>query len=451
VWLATGLACAAACAAYWLIPVAPRASWVLPETYVRLGFVPGRRALLFWESDAPPGPEQFSRGSVRLYDADSGRVEPWPGPAESFYGPVGGFLDGRLVSPDGRWLALGHRRGNAPALGVYDLARGDRRADLPYPLGYGRLDGLAYTADGRLLAFAADGRLLAFADRTPGAPCVRVWDLAAGQEVAALPAAGDVLALAPDGRTLAVTARGRTPAQPASPIHVWDVVRQRPVATLTVPDLRGLVNLWFAPDGRHVAAAFLPPGAPGLVCCWRAADGVATVRAGSGRAGFLPGRLWVADQGLRGAARAVRMFDYDGGVTQVALGPYDWPAHNGVSPDGRTLAVVSVVREPVAEWLAARGVAWRFALKPAERLRFIDVATAREVGRLPSGSDGPDNMFSPDGRLFVTSAGGTIRVWDVPPRRPLGWVIAAALPAVPVAWLVMRHFTLRTRRQRINT
>jgi hypothetical protein len=87
VWLATGLAWAAACAAYWALPVQPRAAWTLPETYVRLGFVPGRRALLFWESDAPPGPEQFSRGSVRLYDADSGRVEPWPGPAESVYGP----------------------------------------------------------------------------------------------------------------------------------------------------------------------------------------------------------------------------------------------------------------------------------------------------------------------------------------------------------------------------
>jgi hypothetical protein len=205
------------------------------------------------------------------------------------------------------------------------------------------------------------------------------------------------------------------------------------------------MNLWFSPDGRHVAGAFLRAGqGPScLVCSWAAADGAATVRAGGDWAGFLPGRLWVADWGTRAAARAVRVFDYDGGVTQVPLGPDDRLAHNGVSPDGRTLAVVSVDRDRAAEWLRARGVPWPFRRTPVERLRFIDVATGRELGHLPPGSDGPEDMFSPDGSLFVTSAGGTVRAWDVPPRRPLSWVIVAALPAIPLAWLARR---LRTGR-----
>jgi hypothetical protein len=134
----------------------------------------------------------------------------------------------------------------------------------------------------------------------------------------------------------------------------------------------------------------------------------------------------------------VRVFDYDGGVAQVPLGPDDWLAHAGVSPDGCTLAVVSVDRDRVAEWLRGRGVPWPFRREPAERLRFIDVATGRELGRLPSGSDGAEDVFSPAGRLFVASAGGIVRAWDVPPRRPLAWVIVAALPAVPLAWLARR-------------
>jgi WD40 repeat protein len=426
-WLATGLAWAAACAAYWALPVQPRSEWLLPQTFVRLGFLPGRRALLFWEGGAPPGPERYSRGSVRLYDADSGRVREWFTPDGPVYAlPFGAPFDDRWVSADGRWLALLHHRGDAPALRVYGLPGGTPRADLPFSFEYGDLRGLALAGD-----------RLAFADRAGG--CVRLWDLAAGREVAVLPAAGDILAVAPDGRTLAVAARARTPEQQAGPIHVWDVVRQRPVATLTGPDLRGLVNLWFSPDGGHVAAAFLrpEPSVQGLVCCWAVADGTVTVRAEGGSVGLRPGRPWVFGPGNRGA-RAVRVFDYAGGFTQLALGPNDWPAHNGVSQDGLTLAVVSVFKDPVAAWLGAWGVTWPFRRTPVEQLRFIDVATGREVGHLPPGSDGPEDMFTPDGRLFVTSAGGIIRVWDVPPRRPLAWVLVAALPAVPLAWLARR-------------
>jgi hypothetical protein len=288
-WLATGLAWAAACAAYWALPVQPRASWVLPETYVRLGFVPGRRALLFWEGGTGPGPEKYSRGSVRLYDADSGRVREWFTPDGPVYAlPFGAPFDDRCVSADGRWLALLHHRGDAPALRVYGLPGGHPRADLPFAFAYGDL---------RALALAGDR--LAFADRASGGR-VHLWDLAAGRDVAVLPAAGNVLAFDPDGRTLAVAAKPRTPTQQACPIQLWDAVRQRPAMTLTGSDLRGLVNLWFSPDGRHVAAAFLAPGAPGLVCCWRAADVAATVRAEGDTVGLRPGRPWVFDHGNRG-------------------------------------------------------------------------------------------------------------------------------------------------------
>jgi WD40 repeat protein len=426
VWLATGLAWAAVCAAYWALPVQPRSEWLLPQTFVRLGFLPGRRALLFWEGGAPPGPERYSSGSVHLYDADSGRVENWFTPEEPVYAlPFGAPFDDRWLSPDGRWLALLHLRGDAPALRVYGLPGGTPRADLPFAVEYGDLRGLALAGD-----------RLAFADRASGGR-VRLWDLAAGRQVAVLPAAGNILAFDPDGRALAVAAKPRTPTQQAGPIQLWDAVRQRPAVTLAGSDLRGLVNLWFSPDGRHVAAAFLRPGAPGLVCCWRVADGAATVRAEGDSVGIRPGRPWVFDQGRLGA-RAVRVFDYNGGLGQVPLGPDDWLAHDGVSPDGGTLAVMSVAGDRVAEWLRARGVPWPFRRTPVERLRFIDVATDRELGHLPPGSDGAEDMFSPDGRLFVTSAGGTVRVWDVPPRRPLAWVITAALPAVPLAWLARR-------------
>jgi hypothetical protein len=138
----------------------------------------------------------------------------------------------------------------------------------------------------------------------------------------------------------------------------------------------------------------------------------------------------------------VRVFDYAGDFSQVTLAPDDWPVNDGVSPDGRTLAVVSPVRNPVADWLVARGVTWPFPRKPAERVRFIDVPTGREIGRLPARplANRQEDGFAPDGRLYIASDGHNLHAWGVPPSRPLVWVFTTAgLTAPPLAWLARRR------------
>jgi hypothetical protein len=49
--------------------------------------------------------------------------------------------------------------------------------------------------------------------------------------------------------------------------------------------------------------------------------------------------------------------------------------------------------------------------------------------------------FSADGRtLGVVGGDNVVRLWDVPPRTPWGWLVgAAALLAVPPAWLARRR------------
>jgi hypothetical protein len=59
-------------------------------------------------------------------------------------------------------------------------------------------------------------------------------------------------------------------------------------------------------------------------------------------------------------------------------------------------------------------------------------------------------MFSSDGRTLVVQdsiTGGALRVWDIPPRKPLAWLLAAAgLLALPVAWLARRRARALRRR-----
>jgi RNA polymerase sigma factor (sigma-70 family) len=125
-------------------------------------------------------------GTVRLWDADSGRLlRQFKAGANS--GAALGFGAVLAFSPDGRLLAV---RGWRETTGLWEVATGNllRRLDDPG-------DGIG------ALAFSPDGRTLA-----TGGNAVRLWEVATGQLRAALAGhAGEVsaLAFAPDGRSLA--------------------------------------------------------------------------------------------------------------------------------------------------------------------------------------------------------------------------------------------------------
>jgi hypothetical protein len=61
---------------------------------------------------------------------------------------------------------------------------------------------------------------------------------------------------------------------------------------------------------------------------------------------------------------------------------------------------------------------------------------------------GDQTRFSPDGTaLIVFDSRGVLRVWDFPPRKPLGWfALAAAILALPLTGLAWRR-SRRLRRE----
>ncbi|HEY1375469.1 MAG TPA: hypothetical protein VGF55_01685, partial [Gemmataceae bacterium] len=134
------------------------------------------------------------------------------------------------------------------------------------------------------------------------------------------------------------------------------------------------------------------------------------------------------------AGSAVGRLDLPPGFTLVSY-PYE---------DGRHLLLVG--NDPsgpfarVRKYLANLPLVGRaFAVEPTE-CAVYDTATEREVARIHPTAP-VWTQLSPDGRTLVNaSRNGQLECWDVPPRKPLTWFVAAACVwAVPVLWLARRR------------
>jgi WD40 repeat protein/tetratricopeptide (TPR) repeat protein len=139
---------------------------------------------------------------------------------------------GTALSPDGELVAITDVLGNVR---VRELTSGKDR-----------VHNLKHTYWARAVAFSPDGRLLATGG---GDQRARLWDVAAGREVRALPHEGQVRALAfsPDGQRLATdTHFGQA--------RVWDVASGRPV-TPGLPTNTDTSAVAFSPDGRYLVTA----------------------------------------------------------------------------------------------------------------------------------------------------------------------------------------------------
>jgi len=122
------------------------------------------------------------------------------------------------------------------------------------------------------------------------------------------------------------------------------------------------------------------------------------------------------------------------------------------SPDGRFLAIEREFwKEPT--W-TQRLMAWlapsRFAADdvPTHTVTLYDAITARPVAQLPVKETLPgwrQFQFGPDGATLATrGASGAIELWDLPPKKPHGLILALwalwALPALSIAcWRRVRR------------
>jgi WD40 repeat protein len=254
--------------------------------------------------------------------------------------------------------------------------------------------GFRFETDGTALALSPDGKRLA-ASGAEG--IVRIWDVATGEELLALPKHPNPLSclcFSPDGSRLATNFGRRT-------IKVWDVRTGQLLLTLPHEFLLDTA-VCFSPDNQTVATA--GPAMP--VRLWDARTGELTrvmpdapPKTVVTRLSFSPdGQLLAVVEG----GGAVRVRDARTGKELSAL---PRPPNAGplvglcFSPDGRRLATT-----------------WE---KGAVRLS--DPLTGREE---PAAADHPSSpeavCFSPDGRFLATGAADrTVRIRDGRTGQPI--------------------------------
>ncbi|MFD8994027.1 nSTAND1 domain-containing NTPase [Streptomyces abikoensis] len=317
--------------------------------------------------------------TVKLWDAASGEV------LATLRGHTHS-VNALAFSPDGRTLAsASHDRSTK----VWDVAT---RKLLGTLKGHqGGVLGVAFSPDGRAIATAGH-------DRT-----IRLWDAATYRRTAEL--AGHEqqvmsLAFSPDGRTLASACNDHT-------VKLWDTVTLKETATLEGHS-DSVMSVAFSPDGRTLATA----SADRTARLWDVASRrpLATLTGHTGivaRAAFLPDGRTLA---TAGHDRTIRLWDATTHETTATL-TSELPV-NGlhVSPDGRTLATVSLDATGPGPAAGTSG--------EAPGAGIWDVAAGRMTMPLGARRTPRQVAFSPDGRtLAIGDANGVVSLWNARDRR----------------------------------
>lgn len=417
-WLLAGLCWLAGTAVlWWWLPVRPRAEWVCPQQ-VWVGYIPDRRTFLTssFQLDGP------NRGPLRFWEADSGKVIEWF--ASEYTDPD------VALSPDGSLVAVRHGSTEQwDTFRLYETATGRNRADLPF------------VADSSLYGrcFSADGHWFAYSEKNYPEQGVRIWDVDAGRVRRTLRPANGLLKMRPnhrlafslDGRTLAVAdCVGGPMTKDVTRVQLWDWDNGQVTRTFDGPASDGCCRLEFSPDGNHVVAQFDIRGSRGdsrdQVCCWDVADARQTMVIHGRIAAVAPGRLWVYARNPATLQPFLQVREFAGGkVKEIDL-------IGTLSQDGQTAAIGSHEPHPIRDWITARGLAWPFSEREYVRTQLVDVATKRVIGQLPAWRDLAECRsagwagFSTDGRLYAEQIDFGLRIWDVPPRKPLSWVVAGS-------------------------
>jgi WD40 repeat protein len=447
-WILASVAWAVGCSLVWgVLPVRPRAEWVLPEPTLLLGFGPDGTSVLTvaLPFQAAGGADQDWPADLNVRAMSTGRV------VATLRVSRGAMLC--RVSPDGRWCV-------APE---HEAARSHRLFDVANRRLVATLE-----ADGPW-CFSPDRAVLAY-----GSAGVNLWDLTRGRAAGALPAATFPVTFSADGRFVAATAARRW-GQPAG-VRVWDRADlTRPVAEIRYPpSVRSADELALSDDGARLAVGstvnFSFWSSALRVSCVDVADGRLRLDVPdyTGRFAFARGGRVLAVEcvGLasgwgRSKEQRLRWWDVEAGrlladdeVESDAPGlrfPWDRVAGALPSPDGRVVQGrrLVVVQRPLGQWAARLGLPWPVTTdSPRPAIRLWDAPSGRRLADLPCDAHGC--WWSPDGGSLAVMesrlGGSAFQLWDVPPRRPVSWFFAsAAALAIPLAALARRR-TNRLRR-----
>jgi WD40 repeat protein len=376
------LACRNAQPAVQLWAVTPRRATTIPAAglapFTTGVFSPDSKSLAI--PTFAPDVQKLQEGSLR---PGQGNVHLWDLGTHQEQAPLDGLNP--AFAPGGKTLLRVSADGR---LKLRDLATGQER--LPPPGAAGKVKGVAFSPDGKVLAGLSESR-----DGEKPVLVVKLWDAATWEERAVfhgVPDQSELVGFSPDGGTLVTFGM-------KAPVVLWDVATGQQRATLrglVGPDLFG--PLPFSPDGRTLACRDREKDGDHAVPVIRVYDTVtgqerATLRGQADKefmsAVFSPDGKTLASCDVGGT---LKLFDAKTWQERATLKGHPG-ASLAFSPDGRTLASAS-----------------------AGSVTLWDTVTAQERATLAAPSQGIGLCFvsfSPDGRILVwRDLMGTVQLWE---------------------------------------
>jgi WD40 repeat protein len=410
------------------------------------------KSYIIWEMQIAPcgnvlaydyGKPDWGDPSLHLLDLTSGK-EVLCLPGATLHDRFSGF------SGDGKWFAVmyGSTGARCRSVRVFATATGKEIV----------LNDPAHPSEEVLaFSFSPDGQFLAVTAKIDNAWHTHIWEIATARKLGMIPGWNFYVVLGPGAKTLAAV-------QNHGIVRLFDVATGR--LRLEMKDHDMFTALTFARDGRTLTAyddAIGNGRSLNRATTWDADTGRLLNRFDPPVQGFTcvdpnwPSHPLVEARIADGSPRIFVQHDRDHcDVYDVITGEHlvgSWLTSHSpvrVSPDNKTLVTHGKSEpRPNAIWQWIKEHVFRAATKADEddepaRLQLWDLSTSRSLAVLDD--YGSECLFSADGKTLVAQKDWTtIDVWDLPPRKPVGSIIAWSI-APPL--LVLLLAAIRRRRLR---